>query len=175
MRRWWHKFYARCGMTSLTDRRIYLFARQLTAFTRFGPLSTFNLQFFRINQVFGRYAETTGGNLLDFTTTTIPIRQWFITSRIFTTFAGITHGSQTVHGNGNRFMRFFTDGTVTHGTAFEAFYDGFNRFHFFNGNTAANREVKIQQTAKSYMVIIANIWRILFVELIIVFNTSPLQ
>ena len=72
-------------------------------------------------------------------------------------------------------MGFLTDSTITHGASLKAFNDAFNRFHFFDGNTAANGEVEFQQATQRYMVVILNFLRIFLVQVVVVFNTSLLQ
>ena len=162
---WWrrNKFYTWCGVTSLTDFRIYLFTWQLTTFTWFSTLCTFDLQFFCMNQVISSYTETTGCNLFYFRVHAIPIRQWFKTCRIFATFTGVRCRAKTIHRNSDCFMRLFTDRTITHSACFETFYDGFFRFNLFNRNTTAYRIVQFHQGTQCYMVIVADSFRVFLI------------
>ncbi|OAV75546.1 hypothetical protein Barb7_00818 [Bacteroidales bacterium Barb7] len=52
-------------MAGAGDDVVHLVARQLSTFARLRALSDFDLYFIGIHEVFGGYAETSGGYLLD--------------------------------------------------------------------------------------------------------------
>ena len=161
---WWrYEFNAWSGVTSFPNFRVYFLTWQLTTFTWFSTLCTFDLQFFCMNQVISSYTETTGCNLFYFRVHAIPIRQWFKACRVFATFTGVRCRTKTVHSDSNRFMSLFTDGTITHSARFKAFYDRFFRFNLFNRNTTAYRIVQFHQGTQCYMVIVADSFRVFLI------------
>ena len=162
--RWWrYELNPWSRVTSFCNFRVHLFTRQLTTFTWFSTLSTFNLQLFCMNEVIRSYTETTRGDLFDFGVHAVAVWQWFEASYIFTAFTRVRCRAKAVHSDSNRFMRLFTDGTITHSTRFKAFYDRFFRLNLFNWNTATYWVVQFHQGAQCNVVIIANRFRILFI------------
>ena len=94
MMRWWrYELNTWSGVTSLGNFRIYFFAWQLTAFTWLSALSTFDLQFFCMNEVVCGYPKTTRCNLFYFGIHTIAVWQWFKTIYIFAAFTRVRCGA----------------------------------------------------------------------------------
>src|SRR5258707_1113452 len=132
MRRRRDKPNPRSGVADLGDPGIDLLARQLAAFTRFGPLRHFDLQFFGFYEVEAGHAKAPGSYLLDGTVLGISIRKRDIPFRIFTAFTGIALAANPVHRDSQRFVRLLADRAVAHGAGLEALHDGFDRLDIFN-------------------------------------------
>ena len=134
-------------MAHTGDDFIYFVARQLTAFTGLGTLRHFDLQFVGINQVVGGDAETSRSHLFNGTAAQIAIGIAFKAGFIFAAFAGIGTPADAVHGDGERFVRFFGNGPERHGSGSEPLDDFAGGFHVFERNGRAGFEFK--QTAQS--------------------------
>ena len=93
---------------------------QLAAFARLRALRHLDFQFLRMDQIIRGNAESPRSYLLDLVRR---LRLFFVQLRIFPAFAGIAPATDTIHRDGERFMRFLADRTVAHGARFEALHD----------------------------------------------------
>ena len=93
----------------LSDPRIDFRARQFTAFTGFGTLGDFDLDFIGIDQVFTRDSESTRGHLFDGRAFAIAVRQWDKAFGVLSTFSGVRLPADAVHGDGEGFVGLLRD------------------------------------------------------------------
>ena len=152
-------------MARFRNHLVYFKARQLTAFTRFGPLCHFDLYFIGIHQILRCYAETSRSYLLDGATQTGSVFAGRKACAVFASLTCVAASVNPVHGNGHCLMRFFADRPVTHGTRHKAVHDAFYRFNLIyrNGGTAEIQEVaqedrrffSVYQTGEFFELLIA--------------------
>lgn len=107
MRRWRNQRYTRRGVAQLADEFRHLEARQLPAFTGLCALCDLDLDLAAIIQILGGHTETTRSDLLDLGAGIVAIRTRREARRIFATLTRIRLGTDAVHGNGERLMRFW--------------------------------------------------------------------
>ncbi len=160
MRRWRDQTDTRHRVAQEADVFTHFVARQLTAFTRLGALSHLDLDLIRVGQVFGGDTETARGHLLDRRAQRIAGLQFDIafdtaladnvgqllarfdlaeTTRVFAAFAGIRLAANSVHGDGQRGMRFGRDRTQRHGAGGETLNNFAGRFDFIERNRRTGR------------------------------------
>src|SRR5713101_8139215 len=151
-------------------------ARQLTTFTRLGPLGHLDLQLPRLSQVITGHPKPTRGNLLDGTIARVSVGVRNITGRIFTTFASVSFAAETVHRDGEGFMRLLADRPVRHRAGLEPLDDSFNRFHFLQRN-GRGVELQFHQAAQSRhpFGLVVDEFRVLFEGGVIVVTARLLQ
>ena len=85
-------------MTDLRDDFIDLVSGQLSAFSGFGSLRDFDLQFLRVRQIFRSHAETAAGHLLDGAAAADFAGTLHIARGILSAFPGIAFPADLVHG-----------------------------------------------------------------------------
>src|SRR5688572_33481395 len=100
--------------TNFCDPGINFAARKLTAFARLRALGHLDLEFARVDEIFARHTKAARGHLLDGAVPRVTVRILHVTRWIFAAFAGVALAAKTIHGNGERFVRFLADGTVGH-------------------------------------------------------------
>src|SRR5207249_749416 len=115
------------------DPRIHFRAGKFAAFAGFRALRHLDLEFLRVDEVIARHAETTGGDLFDGGVFRIAVRFPDVPGRVFAAFAGIAPAADAVHRDGERFVRFLADRTVTHRAGLETFDDGVHRLDLLDG------------------------------------------
>src|ERR1035441_10311405 len=122
------------GVADLGDPGIDLLSGQLPAFAGLGALSHLDLEFFGIDQIEAGDAEPAGRDLLDGAVLRVAVRHRHVALRVFAAFTGVALAANAVHGDGERLVRFLTDGAVAHGARLEALQDALDRFHLFDGD-----------------------------------------
>src|ERR1035441_918903 len=122
------------GVADLGDPGIDLLSGQLPAFAGLGALSHLDLEFFGIDQIEAGDAEPAGRDLLDGAVLRVAVRHRHVALGVFAAFTGVTLAADAVHGDGERLMRFLTDGAVAHGARLEALQDTLDRLDLFDGD-----------------------------------------
>ena len=148
MRRRRDEAHTRRGAAHLGNPRINLRAWKLTTFTGLGTLGHLDLDFPCLGKIEAGDAETTGSHLLDGAVFGVtPLVGPGVTCLIFAAFTGVRLAADTVHGDGERLVRFAGDGAVAHRARLEALHDGLDGFDFFDRHRFAC--LKVQQAAQS--------------------------
>ena len=147
MRRRRDQTHSRRGMTSLGDPGINLGARQLTALARLCTLRHLDLDFFGVDEILTGHTKTTRSHLLDGGILRIAIGHGPITLRVLATFTGVALATNTIHGDGKRFVSFLTDRAVAHGARLEATHDVFDGLNLFERDRL--RFLEAEQPAQS--------------------------
>src|SRR5581483_9628678 len=148
MRRWGNEADAGRGMAEASDDFVDFVAGKLATFAGLSPLGHFDLQFVGVDEVVGGDSEPSGGDLLDGAAAEIAIRIWLEARLVFPALSGVGAASDAVHGNGESFVGFLTDGAEGHGAGGEALDD------FFRGLDFVERDwfrggFDLEQAAKS--------------------------
>ena len=96
---------ARRGVPQLGDQAGDLEAGQLPALPGLGALGHLDLDLLAGVQVFRRYAEPAGADLLDGGTRVVPVGARLRTLRVLAALAAVAAGADAVHGDAQRLMR----------------------------------------------------------------------
>ena len=115
VRRRRNEHHARCGVSDTCDQFTDLVSGKLAAFARFCTLCHLDLELFGIGQVIAGDPESSGGNLFNLAYFPVSVLLLFKTVLIFTAFAGVALGADTVHGDCHGPVGFGTDRAVGHG------------------------------------------------------------
>src|SRR5262249_10935218 len=99
-----------------------------------GALGHLDLQFLGIHEIDAGDTESPGSHLLDRAILRIAVRFYDIALRILATFTRVALAAYSVHGNGERLMRFLADRAIGHRAGLEALHDRFDRLHFIDWN-----------------------------------------
>ena len=132
-------------MADLGDRGIDFLGGQLTAFPGFGPLRHFNLDFRCMDQVVACDAETAGSDLFNGAVLRVSVGHRYVSFCVFPAFARVAFPTQTIHGDGETFMRFFTQRAIGHRPGLEFLDDVRHGFHFLDGDGIRAFDVEIKQ------------------------------
>src|ERR1017187_267779 len=97
-------------MPQARDHFVDLVAWKLPALARLRALRHLDLQFVRIDQIVRRYSETRRSHLLYRAAPQVAVRIRIEALFIFSALARVRLAANPVHGDRERFMRFFTDG-----------------------------------------------------------------
>src|SRR5260221_5578481 len=137
---------ARCRVPHGRDLAVDLVPRQLPTFAGLGALRDLDLQFIRIDEIFGRPAEAARRYLLDRGTHGIAVGQRLEAVTLFSALSRIRLTAYAVHGDGQRRMGFAADRTEAHRASREPPYDLGSRFNLVerNGRSVA---LEVEQTA----------------------------
>src|SRR5574343_1304646 len=159
---------ARHRVTQLADVLGNLGTRQLAAFARLGALGHLDLDLVGIDQVFGGHTKAAGSDLLDGRTQRIAFLEGVVALDtrlanhfrqgltglqrhealgVFAAFTGIRLAADTVHGDGQRGVRFGRDGAERHGAGSKTLDDFLRRFDFVERNRRALR-LEFEQAAQ---------------------------
>src|SRR3954470_893717 len=122
------------GVPQTGDDVVHFVPGQLASLARLCALRHLDLKLVSVDQVVCGYAEARRSYLLDGTAAQISVRIWLEAFFIFAALASIRLAADTVHGNRERFVGFFTDGTEGHCASGEALYDLFGGFDLFQRN-----------------------------------------
>src|SRR5436190_14743490 len=142
MRRRREQGHARGRVPDLRNPRIHLVTRELSTLAGLRALRHLDLKVVGIDEVLARDAEPGGGDLLDRTTAPVAVRIAPVARRVFTTLAGVRFGTEAVHRDRKRFVRFLTDRAVRHGAGCEALDDRLDRLHLAEWNGRSRLEVE---------------------------------
>ncbi len=105
-------------------------SRQLTAFTRLGPLGDLDLDLIGIDKVMVGYPKASRSHLFDGTPGTVPVFPGKEPRRVLAAFTRVAPPAKAVHGDGQGLMRFTADGTIRHGPGDKPFGDGLHGLNF---------------------------------------------
>src|SRR5262249_56438737 len=100
--------------------RVDFVAGKLPSLAGLGALRHFNLQFTGIDEVVAGDSKPRGSNLLDGAVARIATGIQDITGRVLTSLTGIAFSADPVHGDGERFVRFFADRAIRHRPGLES-------------------------------------------------------
>ena len=125
-------------MPRLCDHFVNFETGKLTSLARLRSLRDFNLDLICIHKIISRYTKSSGGNLLDRASPQITISIGTESRFILSPFAGVRFSADAVHCNGDRFVRFFADGTERHCSRYKPLYNLLCRFNIFYVNTSCS-------------------------------------
>src|ERR1700736_315789 len=125
---------SRCAFSKPRDQFRDLMSRKLAAFARLCSLSHLDFNLFGSCQICGRYSKSALGDLFDGAVWPITIFATMKTLRILAAFARIGFAANTIHGNGETFMRFRAQRPKRHSGGRKTFPNIFNRFHVLDWN-----------------------------------------
>ncbi|KYD27008.1 hypothetical protein B4109_1239 [Geobacillus stearothermophilus] len=120
------------------------------------------------------YAKTPGRHLFDRAAAPVAVVVFHIAGRVFAALAAVAFSADPVHGDRQSLMGFLADRTERHGPCFKAADDRFNRLDFVNRHRRALR-IEVEQVAQKRQLFFIGQFRILFIEVVIVFPARPLQ
>ena len=143
----------RNGVACLGNHIVHFESRKLSAFTRFGSLSYFNLYFISINQIFSGDTKASGSYLFDGASHGSSVRQRVETGSVFTTFPCVAASMDGVHGNCHRFVGFLADRTERHGTRHKTSEDILYRFHSVDRDRIATETQEITQKNRTLLIV----------------------
>src|SRR6185437_8716939 len=132
------------SMAQTRNQLGHLGCRELSTFSRLRALRDLDFDFFSVDQVLGRDAKTSGGDLLDFV---VCFAVALIDVGIFAAFAGLRLASQKIHRLREGAMRLRTDRAERHRAAHETAGDVGSRLHFVERDRFRNGN-KLQQITK---------------------------
>ena len=159
---------ARHRVTQEADVLGHLVTRQLAAFTRLGALRHLDLDLVGIDQILGGHAKAAGSDLLDGGTQRVAFLEGVVafdargtdhfrqlltslqrleTLGILAAFTGIRLAADTVHGDGQRGVRFGRDRAERHGAGGKALDDFLGRLDFVERDRTALR-LEFEQAAQ---------------------------
>src|SRR5713226_6445842 len=109
MRRRRNEANAWSGIANLSDEIVDLVAGQLAAFAGLGTLRHFDLQFIGVDQIVTGDAEAGRRDLLYRAAAPVAVGVANETGGIFATLTGVALAAETIHRDGEIFMRFLAD------------------------------------------------------------------
>ena len=143
---WWNKRYTRCWKSCLSNPRIYLLTRKMSALTRLCTLRHLNLYFFCTYKVLRCNTKSSWSYLLNCRTSVKSVSSDCESVIIFTAFTTIWLTMYHIHSNRHSFVCFLWNRTVRHSTCLKSLNNRVYTFYFINVNTFF-RELNIHKSS----------------------------
>src|SRR5207237_9084544 len=87
-------------------------------------------------------AEASGSHVLDGAVTGVAVGIEHVAGGVFAAFTGVALAAEAVHGDGQSFMRLFTDGAIRHGPRLEPLENTLCRLDLLDGNRSRGSEIE---------------------------------
>ena len=162
-------------MSCLGDDLVDFESRKLSSLSGLGALSYFDLDFFGIDEVFGRYTETSRRNLLDFTVERNAVTHAFESIAVFSPFTRVAARAESVHCKGDSLMCFYAQGSEAHGRSDKSLHNVADGFYFVDGKGLFGTLEVHQVTDEDGFFLVVNQGRILFILRIVAGAGGQLQ
>ena len=137
VRRWADEADAGSGMSNACNDVVHFVAGQLAAFAGLRTLDDLDLQLVGVGEIVDRHAETAAGHLLDGAALRITVCERYESGRVLATFTRVRFATQSIHGDGQRFVGLGAYGTEAHGARRESLDDFLFRFDLLELNGTA--------------------------------------
>ena len=138
-------------MAYATNPVVHFMTRKLPPFPRLCALCHLDLKFRCMRQVVGSHSKAARCHLLDCRSFPVSVCLFFIPHLILSTFARITFGAYSVHGDCQGSMCFVGDGTEGHRACSESSHDLFFGLNLLQGN--GDLFFKFKQASQSHCIL----------------------